>query len=121
MAFTEYTIAGFVTTPQQPEPYSQRAHEGPVERRKGIHTVPKFIDHHVNLPPTPPAVAQQMAQAIKAGKADQFGVKMVNLYMGGGQSFCHTEAPNADAVIKSHAANGIPQTRDHVFEVQSLV
>ena len=82
----------------------------------------KFIDFHQKLPPMPAEAVEMMRANLKAGKADKFGVKAVNLYTGkGGEAFCMTEAPNAEAVIKSHQAQGITQTREHVVEVNSLV
>ncbi len=62
-----------------------------------------------------------MAAAIKEGKPDEFGVTPVNAFVGGGQGWCVTEAPNADAVCQSHIAKGIPQDKGNVTEVQSMV
>ncbi|MSQ26475.1 MAG: SRPBCC domain-containing protein [Dehalococcoidia bacterium] len=55
---------------------------------------------HTGLPE--PAMAQVSAN-LKAHKTDAFGVTAVNLFMGSnGEAYCMTEAPNADAVKKSH-------------------
>ncbi len=82
----------------------------------------KFIDHHVKMPPMPPEFAKQAAGRIKAGKADEFGVKGLNVFIGkDGQGWCLSEGPNADAVVKSHKALGFPLDRTDVTEVSSLV
>lgn len=84
--------------------------------------MPKFFDYHAKMPPMPPEMMQQMAADIKAAKVDQFGVKGLNFFAGtGGQGICLSEAPNADAVCKSHEAHGVPLGIDEVVEVQSLV
>ena len=84
--------------------------------------MPKFIDYHSKLPTLPPEAAKQMQDMIRAGKADQFGVKPLNLFMGKrGQGYCLTEAPNAEAVCKSHQAQGIALSKNEVTEVTSLV
>ena len=83
--------------------------------------MPKFIDYHAKMPEMPPEAVQQMAERIKAGQTDEFGVKPINVLMGtGGQAYCMTHAPDAEAVRKSHAAAGGPAP-DEVVEVQSLV
>ena len=38
-----------------------------------------------------------------------------------GSAYCLSEAPDADAVLKSHQALGIPQTLEDIKEVNSLV
>ncbi|MDA1097117.1 MAG: hypothetical protein O3B84_07675 [Chloroflexi bacterium] len=83
--------------------------------------MPKFLDHHVGGPAPSAEVVKGVIAAIKAGKADPFGVKPLNTIQGSGESWCLTEAPNADAVIKSHGAMGIPQTKERIFEVQTAV
>ena len=82
--------------------------------------MPKFMDYHAKMPEMPPEAMQQIAERVKAGQADEFGVKPINLYMGSsGQACCVTEAPSADAVRQSHSAAGAPSP-DEVVEVQSL-
>ena len=74
------------------------------------------------MPQMPPEAAQEFAETIKAGKANQFGVVPLNLFIGtGGQAYCLTEAPNADAVCQAHAAMGMNLAKEDVQEVQSLV
>jgi hypothetical protein len=82
--------------------------------------MPKFMDYHAKMPQMPPAAVKQMQDMLKAKKKDQFGVTPLTVYMGnGGQCYCLTEAPNADAVRKSHQANGGPAP-DQVVEVTSM-
>jgi len=79
----------------------------------------KFLDHcRVKLPPD---AVKQVTAGIKAGKADQFGVKPLNVFMAEDGAYCLTEAPSADAVVKMHQANGIPLDRRDVSEVTTLV
>lgn len=84
--------------------------------------MPKFIDYHEKLPPMPPAAVEQMKANLKAHKTDQFGVTAMSLYMGAkGEAFCMTESPDAEAVIKSHKANGVDLKASDIHQVQSLV
>ncbi len=90
--------------------------------------MPKFMDHHPKMPPMPPEMMKQQQQrlqqiqaAIKAKQADKFGVTILNVIMAGnGEAWCLTEAANADAVVKSHAANGVQLQRSEVLEVNTL-
>jgi hypothetical protein len=84
--------------------------------------MPKFMDYHATMPQLPPEAAQAMAARLKAGQADQFGVKGLNVFIGiGGQGYCLTEAPSAEAVVKSHEALGFPMSQSNVVEVVSMV
>lgn len=84
--------------------------------------MPKFIDYHAKLPAMPPEAVKGMQANIKAGKADKFGVKPLNVYMGkNGEAFCMTEAANADDICKSHEANGIKLSKGDVHEVTAAV
>ncbi len=84
--------------------------------------MPKYLDYHEKAPMLPPEVVGQMVAAIKAGKPNELGVTPINLFMGaGGQAYCLSEAPNAEAVCQMHAAVGVPINAKDVVEVQSLV
>jgi hypothetical protein len=84
--------------------------------------MPKFIDYHASLPKMPPEAIKDMTARVKAGKADQFGVQPLNVFMDkDGRAYCLTEAPTADAVVKSQQANGVHLDRHDVGEVTSLV
>ena len=70
----------------------------------------------------PAEAIQQLTEAVKAGQPDQHGVTPLNLFMGnGGEGYCLTEAPNADAVCQAHASQGVPLENGDVHEVTSLV
>jgi hypothetical protein len=82
--------------------------------------MPRFMDHHP-MPAFPAEVTQQMKAMIASGAADPNGVKSINVYAGAdGTGFCHTEAANAEAVIKSHAAVGVTLDRSQITEVTAL-
>ena len=81
--------------------------------------MPKFLDHHP-MPQMAPAMVEQIKSGLKAGKADKFGVKGLNVFAAKDQGWCLTDAPNADAVCKSHEAMGIKVDKGNVSEVQVL-
>ncbi len=84
--------------------------------------MPTFMDYHAKMPEhIPPEVVQQMKDWIKSGQKDDFGVKPINVFVGtGGVSYCLNDAPNAEAVRKSHVGAGGPAP-DAVVEVDSFV
>jgi len=83
--------------------------------------MPKFIDHH-EMRDVAPEMAAGIAERIKAGEADEHGVKGLNVFLGkDGTAFCLSEAPNADAVLEAHAAYGFSLDRNDVVEVESVV
>jgi hypothetical protein len=82
--------------------------------------MPKYIDFHAKMPAMPPEAQKAMKDKVAAGKPDQFGVKPINAFFtADGQGYCLTEAPNADAVCKSHETSGMPLGRGEVHEVVS--
>lgn len=81
----------------------------------------KFIDHHP-MPQLPAEVMEQMKAMAEGGQADPNRVTPLNVFAGlDGSAFCYSEAPNAEAVIKSHAAAGVTLKPDQITEVKSLV
>lgn len=83
--------------------------------------MPKFIDHH-EMRDLAPELAEGIAERIKAGQADEHGVKGLNVFFGkDGTAFCLSEAPDADAVIKTHESFGFALDRKDVVEVESVV
>jgi uncharacterized protein DUF4242 len=83
--------------------------------------VPKFIDHH-EMSDVAPEMAAAIGERIKAGEADEHGVKGLNVYLGkDGTAFCLSEAPDAEAVVKAHDAYGFSLDSADVVEVQSVV
>jgi Protein of unknown function (DUF4242) len=83
--------------------------------------VPKFIDHHA-MPDVAPEMAEGIAERIKAGERDEFGVRGLNVFLGkDGKGYCLSEAPDAQAVVKAHEAFGFSISPDDVVEVESVV
>lgn len=70
--------------------------------------MPQFMDFHDDLK-LPDQAIQQIAQETKDQKADEFGVRQVELFHNpDGKVYCLLEAPDADAVRKHHEALGVP-------------
>jgi Protein of unknown function (DUF4242) len=83
--------------------------------------VPKFIDHH-EMRDVAPEMAEGIAKRIKAGQPDEHGVTGLNVFLGkDGTAYCLSDAPDADAVVKAHAAAGFTLNRSDVVEVESVV
>ena len=81
--------------------------------------MPTFLDHHPVAHAATTEVALQALQAqIRAGKADDSGVKYLNAYVAvNGEGYCLSESPNADAVVKSHGTLGYTIDIADVIEV----
>jgi Protein of unknown function (DUF4242) len=70
--------------------------------------VPQFMDFHEHLV-LPDEAIDQIRQETKDQKADEFGVRQVELFHNSdGAVYCLLEAPDADAVRKHHEAIGVP-------------
>jgi hypothetical protein len=70
--------------------------------------MPQFMDFHDDLKLPDEAVAQ-ITQDTKDRKADQFGVRQVELFHNAdGKVYCLLDAPDAEAVRSHHAALGVP-------------
>ena len=83
--------------------------------------MPKFLDHHA-MPPLAPEMRKGIADRIKAGEADEHGVKGLNVILtADGEGYCLSEAPDADAVVRAHEALGFQISRDDVVEVETAV
>ena len=83
--------------------------------------MPTFIDHH-EMSDVAPEMAAAIGERIKAGEADDHGVKGLNVFLGkDGTAFCLSEAPDAEAVVKAHQSYGFELSSADVVEVQSVV
>jgi hypothetical protein len=82
--------------------------------------MPRFIDHHATDPNLPPEVLTIIRQRLVSGQLDDFGERGINVFVGPREIYCYTEAPDADAVRKSHAAMGIILAPEDVQEVLPL-
>jgi hypothetical protein len=81
--------------------------------------VPTFMDFHDDLKLPADAIVQ-LTTDTKEHKADQFGVRQVELYHNAeGKVYCLLEAPDADAVRRHHEALGVPC--GDVHEVKGLL
>ena len=85
--------------------------------------MPKFLDHHP-MPTMSPdklkAMVAQIKSAIDSKKADKFGVTQLNVFLGSGEAWGYADAPNAEAVVKSHEAMGIKITVKDVTQVSPV-
>jgi hypothetical protein len=69
--------------------------------------VPQFMDYHDDLK-LPAEAIQQITQETKDKKADEFGVRQIELFHNpDGKVYCLLEAPDAEAVRSHHAALGL--------------
>jgi hypothetical protein len=70
--------------------------------------MPQFMDFHPDLKLPTEAIEAIQADA-KARKADDFGVRQIELYHNAdGQVYCLLEAPDEESVRKHHAALDVP-------------
>ena len=70
--------------------------------------MPQFMDFHDDLKLPAKAVAQITADA-RDKRADEFGVRQVELYHNAdGKVYCLLEGPDEDAIRKHHAALDVP-------------
>ena len=80
----------------------------------------RFIDQHPTNPNLPPEIVTLIKQRLRRGDPDEFGDTGINVFIGSQRTYCYTEAPDAEAVRKSHAAMGIVLGPEDVAEVQVL-
>ncbi len=81
--------------------------------------MPRFMDYHDDLKLPEEAIAG-IAADTKAGKADQFGVRQLELYHNpDGKVYCLLEGPDEEAIRQHHAALDVPCGEVH--RVESLL
>jgi hypothetical protein len=69
--------------------------------------MPRFMDFHADLKLPPEAIAQ-IADDTRHERADEFGVRQIELYHNAdGQVYCLLDGPDEDAIRKHHAAIGV--------------
>jgi Protein of unknown function (DUF4242) len=69
--------------------------------------MPRFMDFHADLKLPSEAIAQ-IADDTGNERADEFGVRQVELYHNPeGQVYCLLDGPDEDAIRKHHAALGV--------------
>jgi Protein of unknown function (DUF4242) len=70
--------------------------------------VPRFMDFHEDLKLPAGAIAQ-IADDARNAKADQFGVRQIELYHNAaGKIYCLLDGPDEQAIRAHHAALGVP-------------
>ena len=70
--------------------------------------MPQFMDFHEDLKLPAEAIAQ-IAADTRNGRADQFGVRQVELHHNpDGKVYCLLEGPDEDTIGQHHAALGVP-------------
>ena len=80
--------------------------------------MPRYMDFHQDLK-LPGEAIEQIAEETRHAKADQFGVRQVELYHNtDGNVYCLLDGPDEDAIRQHHAALGVPC--GDVHEVDSL-
>ncbi len=82
--------------------------------------MPRYIDFHAQMPKIPQDQLQQLKSAV--GRPDNNGVKNIDaIFTKDGQGYCITDAPNADAVCRSHEAKGMRLGKGDVHEIASTL
>ena len=78
--------------------------------------MPTFMDVHDHLL-LPPEAIEEIGQATRAGVADAFGVRQIELFHNPeGKVFCVLDGPDEDAIRKHHAALDVPCGEVHRVE-----
>jgi len=68
----------------------------------------RFMDFHADLKLPAEAIAQ-IADDARNAKADQFGVRQVELFHNpDGKVYCLLDGPDEEAIRRHHAALGVP-------------
>lgn len=82
--------------------------------------MPRYLDHHPTHPNMPAELMAEIAERLRTGRPDEFGERGLNVFIGAEETYCYTEAPSPEAVLRSHAALGITLAPEDVIEVQVL-
>jgi Protein of unknown function (DUF4242) len=70
--------------------------------------MPRFMDFHDDLKLPDEAIAQ-IAEDTRHGRADQHGVRQIELYHNAeGKVYCLLDGPDEEAIRQHHAALGVP-------------
>jgi hypothetical protein len=78
----------------------------------------RFMDYHEDLK-LPADAIEQIADDARNERADQFGVRQIELYHNpDGKVYCLLEGPDEDAIRRHHTALGVPC--GDVHQVSSL-
>jgi hypothetical protein len=68
----------------------------------------QFMDFHEDLK-LPAEAIEQIADDARNGRADEFGVRQIELYHNpDGKVYCLLDGPDEEAIRRHHAALGVP-------------
>lgn len=84
--------------------------------------MPQYLDHHpiAHATLTEEAVEELRAH-IRNETPDNFGVKWLGAYVAAnGEGYCLSEAPNMEAVVRSHEGLGYLIEEEDIIEVTSV-
>ena len=81
--------------------------------------MPILLDQHEGG--LAPEMVGPIKQKIQAGESDEFGATALNVYWSDGETFCLSDAPNAEAVHKAHQAIGVTLGEGKIRQVNSAV
>jgi hypothetical protein len=83
--------------------------------------MPTYIDHHEKFE-LAPEMERAFAERLRSGRRDENGVKGINMFLArDGGAYCLLEAPDEDAVVRTHADGGTEIDRGDVIEVRALI
>jgi hypothetical protein len=82
--------------------------------------MPRYLDHHPTNPNMPPELVTEITRRLRGGEPDEFGEVGLHVFIGAERTWCHTEAPDSQAVRSSHRALGIELDAADVVQVQVL-
>jgi Protein of unknown function (DUF4242) len=78
----------------------------------------RYMDHHEDLK-LPTEAIERIADDARNGRADEFGVRQIELYHNpDGKVYCLLDGPDEEAIRRHHAALGVPC--GDVHQVSSL-
>jgi len=81
------------------------------------HSMARFMDYHDDLK-LPAEAVTQIAEDTRNAKADQFGVRQLELYHNAeGKVYCLLEGPDEEAIRQHHAALGVPCGDVHQVDI----
>ena len=81
--------------------------------------MPVFLDQHQGGLTS--EMVPMVKQKVAGGQVDEFGAKALNVYWSDSETFCLSEAPNAEAVHKAHEAIGVTLGEGAIQEVSRAI
>lgn len=88
---------------------------------RGGNEMPRFVDVHHKMPEITPDMAEMMKARIVGREADEFDCVAIDIMAGDeGPTFCVTDGPSKEAVVKSHTSKGVDLDISDVHQVMSM-